>query len=509
MAASGSGRRIWGVGAAVLTAVASLGGMLWLWLGGGFALPRPSVSGPTAVEECGRRISGSSALTARLAPALAASFLRESGYVVAEDPAPLAAGEITVSGERAGLRCSVTVSRSVSLQGFEDLAQGATAIALSQKQIAAPEIERLRQAGAGDFEADRALAEHQFAKDALAIVVNAANPVTRLRVDDVAAISVGLVPHWGFYAPAPASTEAAEPAADPEAPPPSPEPPPTPMVLIAPRDGTAPRDYPNDVVPITAPVFETMQQRARIFETEEAAAAAVAQEPGAFGFFSAAFAIGAPGLRPLEILTGGAAHAPTLENLRGNRYPLVRRMFAYVRPADMREDVFVQRFIAFIKSPAAAEVIEAAGFLPAPLDAPVGAVLRCLEGTAEAATVARVIQDADRIEPMLSFLPGKVELDSASQDALAREAPRLAEMLGKGGQVTVIGHSDVSGDAEANRALALRRALGVRAALEAAGVFGVGVESAGEMCPAFESETLEGRQRNQRVEIWLRAPQAQ
>jgi len=483
MAGAGSWLKPVSLGLAGLLVAASIGGMLWLWLGGGVSLPGQK---PQTVEECGVRISGASALTARMAPALVAAFLERGGYAVSG--AGPAAPEVTVVGVREGLQCSVTVARSVSLDGFKDLASGASLIALSQKPIAEPEITALLAAGAGDFAADRALAEHLIALDALAIVVNAANPVAELKVDDVAAISVGFVKNWQFYT-----------QQD------------VPLTLYGPRDGTAPDDYPNDVVPMRTPIFEAMQQRATVFATEEEVAAAVAADPGAFGFFSAAFAAGASNARTLPIRSGGVAHGPTAENIRNQRYPMIRRMFAYVRPADMRSNAFAQRFMEFITSEEAAPVIAAAGFVPAPpkqRSEDTQSQLTCLQGTAEAASIASAIRGGYRVGEPLQFAPNTLDLTPDSRGRAGAAAAELAKQLQAGSVVTLIGHTDVSGDADANRGLGLRRALLVREMLEQSGVFGLAVESAGEMCPAYESESQEGRLLNQRVEIWVRPPTA-
>ena len=79
------------------------------------------------------------------------------------------------------------------------------------------------------------------------------------------------------------------------------------------------------------------------------------------------------------------------------------------------------------------------------------------------------------------------------------------EAIGAGGQVMLVGHSDIEGASTANRALALERALAARAAFEARGVFGMQVESAGEMCPVADTESAAGRRLNRRVEIWIRS----
>jgi outer membrane protein OmpA-like peptidoglycan-associated protein len=110
-------------------------------------------------------------------------------------------------------------------------------------------------------------------------------------------------------------------------------------------------------------------------------------------------------------------------------------------------------------------------------------------------------------EPAADFTLEGVAFASGSADLTASARAQLEEaaawLAGEPGAVEIRGHTDASGDAEANRALSLRRAESVRRAfiemgLPAARLTAVG---RGEDSPIADNATPEGRARNRRVEI--------
>src|SRR5262245_64683243 len=93
--------------------------MFWLWKSGGISL-QPQAQAEQVVEECGATVAGSTAMNARLAPAIAEAFLRQSGYTV--EPARTAAnGEKRIVGARGSLRCTISIRGDTSSEGFKDL----------------------------------------------------------------------------------------------------------------------------------------------------------------------------------------------------------------------------------------------------------------------------------------------------------------------------------------------------------------------------------------------------
>jgi phosphate transport system substrate-binding protein len=472
------GRLFWMAGG--LLTVAALGALVWIWRSGG--MPLPGAAPSAAVEECGDRLSAGSAIAPRLARDLAAEFLRTNGYAVGP-PVPAEPGEVRIVGLRGALQCSIAIKTTTSSDAFADLASGTAAAALSMRPITDRDQAMLAAAGAGDFIRERPLAEHLIAYDAVAVVVHTDNPMTDITIGQVRDIGAGLVTSW----------EALNGAT-------------TPLTLYVPVDGTSPSDYPNDLTPVRHPLLETMHQRAKALPDEAAVLEALRADPVGVTALSAAFVPGVEGVRALPMRNGPSVQPPTPEAVRSGAYPMMRRFFAYVRPAAMRESVFVQRFVAFLGSDAARNVVTAAGFYPPGLrDGDRAQVAGdCMFGTLEAAAVAAATAGASRVGEPFRFVERGMELEPASLARLQELSATVAAQLEQGATAVLIGHADTSGEAESNRALALRRAIVAREAFESAGVFGVVTESAGEMCFNRENATVEGRRSNQRVELWIR-----
>lgn len=106
------------------------------------------------------------------------------------------------------------------------------------------------------------------------------------------------------------------------------------------------------------------------------------------------------------------------------------------------------------------------------------------------------------------FAPGSATLRTEGVRELATIAARITTT--PRAQVRIVGHTDASGDAQANLELSVRRAEAVQAELVAA--FGVDpsrlvATGMGEAEPIASNETAEGRRTNRRVEISVE-PQA-
>lgn len=466
-----------------LAVIGSAGAMIWMWRSGGMDLT-PGDAPMRQTEECAAVISGSTAMTVRLAPSAVAAFLRTSGYEIDSAAAPPREG-VQVVGLRGVYRCTVTIRTSTSTQGFRDLAEGQALVAMSQRPITQRDIEMLRAAGAGDFSEQRTLAEHVVGFDAYAMVVADANPLRSVSLDQARDIALGGIGNWRQLG----GSDAA-------------------ISLYAVIDGVAPEDYPNDIVQATNPVWQEARLRGEVFATEGEAAAALARDPTGLGFLSGAFTGGGTGVRALAISTSGVAFDANAENIRAERYPLARRLFVYVRPSDMETNAFAQRFVQFMQSPAAFDLIDEVGFVAlrpeSRLSRNAANLSGCRFGTPEYSALMTVTQGATRMPIVLSFKSDSLDLDDHSLAYIAAHAERFRNQLRAGDAISLIGHADVSGANATNRALALRRAVIARTAFERLGVFGLAAESAGEACPIGDNDTEEGRERNRRVEIWVR-----
>lgn len=246
-------------------------------------------------------------------------------------------------------------------------------------------------------------------------------------------------------------------------------------------------------------------------------AAAVARDPLALGvgLSSARGAARALPLRgPCGMVGAATAHA-----LKSGDYPLPAPL--YLRTPPRRLPLAAREFLAYLTTPEAQADIRRAGFVDL---APVEQGLEAQGGRLAAAIAAAgpevdlpelqrlvaMMQGRRRLSVTFRFEDGSAALESRSRGNLRDLARALEAGLLEGREILLVGFSDALGPAEANRALALRRADTVRAALGGAlrlpGGTGpeIGVDSFGEALPIACDDTAAGRRANRRVEVWLR-----
>jgi len=461
--------------------------MIWVWASGGVNLMRRA-DAPATVEECNATISGSRALTSGVTARGAALFLQESGYTVEPAPETNTADEIKVVGARGEFRCTITIHPNTATEGVADLIAGRSLLAFTLRPMTPTEVEAMKAAGAGDLTGDRSLAQHVIAFDAMAIAVNGSAPVRALSLDQARDLAAGVKTNW--------TDIGGEDA---------------PITLYGPKDGSSPEDYPNDLILHRNPIWETAGERAQIVDTEVELLNRLARDRGGLAYVSASFLAHAPGVRAVAVGPPGSETLPTPANMRQEAYAMARRVFIYVRPADMESNRFAQRFIAFFQSAAMYDPLDEAGFAALRPDSRLarfaGGLARCRFGTPEHAAVMSATRGARKLPEILHFVPGTTRLNEAALAYIAANAADLQAKLQNGDEIILVGHSDFTGEAEPNRALAWRRAIAARTAFEAQGVLGAEVESAGEMCAMADNQTDEGREANRRVEIWVRAAQ--
>ena len=242
---------------------------------------------------------------------------------------------------------------------------------------------------------------------------------------------------------------------------------------------------------------------------EASLVAAVAGEPGALGIASAGRAL------PVAVLDLRTACGPRLlatrEAIRSGDWPLTVPLEVYLPARPMPP--LAAAFVRYALSPDAQLVVRRAGLvdqsrtsLPIAMQGErFAAAILAASGEEELAALqamVRRLRPLTRLGATFRFAPGGTRLDSVSRE----RAIRLAEE-GRGGRLLLVGFSDGVGGAEANRALAERRALRVRDAILAAVPEGaeapvIEVASFGEALPVACDDTPWGRRLNRRVEVW-------
>ena len=216
--------------------------------------------------------------------------------------------------------------------------------------------------------------------------------------------------------------------------------------------------------------------------------AAVAKDPAAIGYVS--LALSDASVRALPITAGKAADAvqPSAASVRDGSYPLARALALYLRP-DSGADAHA--LVDFALSAEGQRVLEQNGFVPLPP----GLAGRLEEVADSSVGPSELIR--------IYFEPSSVAIASDSLSDL--NAAGLATRARRA--VIVVGNADSSGDAEANRRLAQRRAEVVAAKLRQLGSreATITVQVAAAEKPIASNQTSEGRRANRRVDVIIRS----
>ena len=359
------------------------------------------------------RLHGSNTIGAELAPALARAFLEQRGAkdVYVEKDARglgwLVTG--TLPGEKAPMRFEIDASGSEA--AFDDLGNGSADLGMSSRPITTQEVDKLRQAGAGDLTAQGG--ENVIGLDGLAVIVSSSNQTGPLSTDTVGSMFAGQTTSW------PSESHVAGP------------------VHLYARD-----DRSGTYGSFKAAVLgeRAIAPAAARFADSEKLSDSVAADPQGIGF------VGMPHIRKARAVaiseSGAAPTVPTPFTVGTEDYPLSRRLYLYA-PTPRRHPLS-QDFVAFALSPRGQAVVAAHGFVDLgtrSVDAP-SACDNC-----SPAYVAAT-RGAKRLSIDFRFAVGTTQLDARGQRDLGRLSTYLHSL--RSPKVSLLGFSDSAGDANAN-----------------------------------------------------------
>ena len=106
-----------------------------------------------------------------------------------------------------------------------------------------------------------------------------------------------------------------------------------------------------------------------------------------------------------------------------------------------------------------------------------------------------------RLSLTFRFEFGSGQLDNKGKRDLQRLLGFLEEHPQK--RVVLMGFSDNSGNDEKNKSLSAQRARSVATELSARGIGVFDTQGFGEALPVANNSTVQGRERNRRVEVWV------
>ncbi len=410
------------------------------------------------------RLHGSNTIGAELVPALAEAFLQRRTAAKGVVRRRTAAEEMRVEA-REGDRTleAFEVFAHGSSTAFDDLAAGACDLGMASRRIHDDEVSRLASLG----NLASAASEHVIALDGIAVIVNPTNPVSTLTTAQIGDVFAGRIRRWSELG---GKDE--------------------PIVVHARDDKSGTYDTFKHLVLANRGLVPDATRH----ESSDELSDAVAADVGAVGF------IGLPYVRSAKAVmvqdAGSVALLPSQTTVSTEDYPLARRLYLYVPTA---ASLVARDFVDFALSEDGQRVVRETGFVDLQPDCV--PVVRC-------ATCPRDYQDdvrdACRISVDFRFDGDTTQLDTRG----LRDVTRIVRLMGKREYIdrglVLLGFSDGLGTRADEVRRSQEHASIVAQQLRASGVRVVREEGLGSEMPVGDNGTDTGRERNRRVEAWLR-----
>jgi phosphate transport system substrate-binding protein len=451
-----------------LLGLAALAVIAWMLFGIRHAQPAATAAAMPAVPvNVLFRMHGSNTIGEKLGPALAEAYLKGKG-ATATQSVELAADEHRIAAANAvgASRPAIEVFAHGSATAFKDLAAQTTDLGMASRRIK-PEEQAQLEPIAGDLTSPSS--EHVLGLDGVAVVVNPANPLQSLTIDQVGKIFSGAVTDWGQIGGTPG-----------------------PIQIYARDDKSGTYDTFKSLV--LDPAKLQLIASAKRYESSSDLSDAVAADPGGAGF------IGLPYVRRSKALgiSAGAGNppvVPTQFTVGTEDYPLSRRLYLYLPSKAPVKDA--ADFVEFALSDAGQDVVKDIGFVSQNLYAQ-----QVTEDPNWPADYRSLVAGAQRLSLDFRFESGGENLDSKAQ----RDLLRLVGFLGKnpGRGLILAGFADSVGSPATNLQLSRQRAQAIADALRARGIDVLSVQGFGSANPVSSNDTEGSRVRNRRVEVWIK-----
>ncbi|MEM8657866.1 MAG: phosphate ABC transporter substrate-binding/OmpA family protein [Pseudomonadota bacterium] len=450
---------------------------------------------PVAVEvpEFDIAIHGSDTVGEELMPLLIEGFSSRLEAAVAErreigaDRVALSVKDAYGNGDKL---LDVEILSEGSSVGLRHLIERKADIAMSSRPARSEEILTIAQDGRGNLtDIDH---EYIVAVDSIIPVVSPQNDMGSLGMDELAAIFSGRVDNWAQVGGADLPITVYSRNAD---------------------SGT----FGVFSGQVLAPTGQELSPEAVILPSNQAIADAVTEDPGGIGYVGFAYVRGA---KPIDLVAscGIKLNAGVFAS-KTEEYPLERRLRLYVDNSELSDHV--EDLLAYAISREAEPLIQKAGFID------LGVVeddtglesSRLLEAAEQAGDAFELgvlrqmlidLTGAKRLSTTFRFAPASRLLDNKAQRDLGRMIDFLERPENSGREVMFVGFTDSDGPFSANVALSVGRAETALANLlnhpEAGRLTGLRARAIGygELSPVACNEDFKGRQRNRRVEVWVR-----
>ncbi|HSK81410.1 MAG TPA: phosphate ABC transporter substrate-binding/OmpA family protein [Thermoanaerobaculia bacterium] len=428
------------------------------------------------------RLAGSSILGERLMPALLEAYIDSRGGRSREW-----IDDEGGRGRRLRVRESggASVPLHVSIVGqnsdaaFQALARGEADIGMASRLISASELFSL--SSRGDFKDARS--EHLVALDGLAVIVNAANPVRGLTVEQITEIFSCRITDWSEVGGSPGT-----------------------ITLYA-REGDSEIRQVFEVLALAPEGLSDCPPASQLPSSGELSQA-VSSDPRGIGVVGLSHV---QTVRAVDIIEcDRTASAPNAFTVRSGEYSLARPLYLYT-PAEPGSP-FVHDLIDFILSPMGQEIVHKEGVVtldvrPDMADPQDRRLAEAVLHTRDADMLSKLIgitRGAVRLAVTFRFERGGDLLDELGVGDIDRLARTLKSQAWQGRELMLLGFTDDRGDDRDNLRLSRRRAESVAQALRERGATVGMIRGFGQEAPVACNSNERGAARNRRVEVWIR-----
>ena len=407
-------------------------------------------------------LEGSNTIGAALAPAWVKAYLQAKGVQGVGIEALAAANEYRVSGRNGTRRVYIDIHAHGSTTGFVGLHANTAHLAMSSRAIKSSELEQLTRLG----DLSSAEAEHVVGIDGLAVIVNPANPVLALTVEQIAQVFAGKITNW-------AQLGGADRA-----------------ISVHARDENS-GTFDTFSALVLGKQYALVAEAAR-YESNDELSDYVARDSAAIGFVGLASVRNA---RALAVSDGDSvALKPEPIFVATEDYPLSRRLFIY-SPA-LAPNPQVAEFIEFAQGAKGQALVEEVGFIS---QNPMGLSVPSVQGPALYQAIAK---HGKRLSVNFRFQPGLAELDNKALRDVERLARYLNQPEASNSHVQLVGFSNVESSEKRAQVLSRLRAAAVKSALYRHGIRTESVLGFGDHLQVANAEGASAL-KNERVEVWL------
>ncbi|MEE1924826.1 phosphate ABC transporter substrate-binding/OmpA family protein [Pseudomonas sp. 148P] len=415
---------------------------------------------PLAVADT-LRIQGSNTIGAALAPALVRGLLESRGIRDIRSEPGTQPNEVRILGGD----IQVDIAAHGSSTGFIALKTGSADLAAASRPIKDSEAADLQALG----NLTGADAEQVIALDGVAVLVHPDNPLPQLTIEQLAQVFSGQVSTWEQLGVGGG-----------------------PIQLYARDDRSGTWETFKTLV--LDPHRETLSNKAKRFESGEELAEAVRQDRHAIGFSSLSTVHGA---RVLAVADGASrAMLPSPEQIASEDYPLSRRLYFYLPPA--QSNPLARALLDFTQGPRGQAIVASNGFI----DQRVRTISEATQ-TDMPPSYRRLSAEAQRLSVNFRFQEGSATLDNKALRDVQRVVEYLKQNRKLDRKVVLVGFGDAKDDARRADLLSRLRAMAVRRELVREGVVLRDVIGLGAELPVAANTDAQGRIRNRRVEAWV------